>query len=174
MKQDTQNNCDLFWDFSVALYETEDVKIHCLKLQDQLGLDVNIILLLCWLSSSKYGSLDKEIIEKLCQISLTWQKNILSPMRMVRKNVGGISGRDSRHVYKSLLQSELQAERAEQAVLIQCLDGHLINKVANKTKDHLIENMNLYILSLGKYPNADDIESINYIIDRSLNAMLKS
>ena len=34
-----------FWNFSVAVYSSDAVQDECLTLQDQFGLDVNLVLL---------------------------------------------------------------------------------------------------------------------------------
>lgn len=39
---------DAFWDYSVRLYEREDAASHCLSLQDNHQVNVNLLLLVCW------------------------------------------------------------------------------------------------------------------------------
>lgn len=39
---------DTFWKYSVSLYEREDTALHCLSLQDNYQVNVNVLLLICW------------------------------------------------------------------------------------------------------------------------------
>ena len=39
-----------FWEFSLAHYELDDVPQACLALQDEFGLDVNLLLYAAWLA----------------------------------------------------------------------------------------------------------------------------
>ena len=46
-----------FWAFSLEFYARPGVAEACLALQDRHGLDVNILLLCCWLGWSGRGRL---------------------------------------------------------------------------------------------------------------------
>ena len=39
-----------FWRFSLEVYQDEEVQRLCLSLQDDYGLDVNVVLFCLWLS----------------------------------------------------------------------------------------------------------------------------
>ena len=40
-----------FWNFSIAIYSASAVQDECLNLQDQFGLDVNLVLLCAFLGA---------------------------------------------------------------------------------------------------------------------------
>jgi len=40
-----------FWDFSLAVYRRPGVAAACLRLQDEAGVDVNLLLYFCWLAT---------------------------------------------------------------------------------------------------------------------------
>ena len=40
-----------FWIYSLSTYGQENIAAGCLVLQDRFGLDVNLVLLCCWLGS---------------------------------------------------------------------------------------------------------------------------
>ena len=52
----------LFWDFSLEVYAKEGVADACLRLQDDLGIDVNMLLFCCWAGHSGGGELGKRFI----------------------------------------------------------------------------------------------------------------
>ncbi len=166
MITNAKNAAEEFWDYSAQLYKKEDVKKHCLLLQENLGLDVNMILLLCWLAEMGFGQLDVRVLTTIFKMSDNWQREILNPLRLVRRQINGIAGQEILKVYKSLKISELVAEKAEQAVLIQTLDGKFIPKSTDSAHNHLIRNVEIYFSFLKLKPKKENLKSIKYIVDQ--------
>ncbi|MGY8985399.1 MAG: TIGR02444 family protein [Sphingomonadales bacterium] len=161
------NSAEDFWKFSAYFYDKGDVKKHCLNLQNSFAIDVNLILLFCWLVQKGFGNLEPKVITELSKISDIWQKEILGPMRLVRKQIDNIDGDEAKHVYKSLLASELKAEKTEQAVLIQSLNGKNLSKINKAPCNHLTNNLELYFLTLKVNFDEECLESVKYIIQNS-------
>jgi uncharacterized protein (TIGR02444 family) len=155
------------WDYCITFYGKGDVKKHCLLLQKNIGADVNMILLLCWLFHKGYGQITATVMAALYKVSNSWQREILKPMRQVRKQIGHIEGREAGLVYKFFLASELKAEKAEQAVLIQNLDGQMLSKETETPQRHLKQNLDHYFSYLKVEFDEKDLNSIKYIISQT-------
>lgn len=73
-----------FWDYSVALYAKPGIASLCLRLQDDAGCDVNLLLLSCWLG--EIGRLpDPAVARNLRAIASEWQRPVIRPVREVRR-----------------------------------------------------------------------------------------
>ncbi len=100
-----------FWAFSLALYQQPDVAPACLALQDDHGLDVNLLLFACYcaaqgqaLSTANARVVDDGIA--------AWRDGLVGPVRALRRRArdefGEVDVRDA------LLAAELAAERVQQ------------------------------------------------------------
>ena len=72
------------WDFVLGYYRQQGVSEGAITLQDQLGLDVNMVLFLMWLSGSK-RVLAQADIKTVIDTSKDWQHQVVVPIRAVRR-----------------------------------------------------------------------------------------
>jgi uncharacterized protein (TIGR02444 family) len=110
-----------FWRYSLALYERAGEA--CLHLQDHHRLDVNMLLICCWTGSRGRALADAEIIAAQTAAA-PWRDNVIEPLRRARRflkaqtvPVGAVDLR------RRILALELEAERAEQALLLDAVEG---------------------------------------------------
>ena len=121
---------DAFWDFSVRLYEEDRIRQQCLYLQDQYKLNVNLLLLCCFLES-KGQVLSNADVNVLIGASTATQAK-LTIMREDRKKQKGTSQ------YQHFLEQELTIEKQQQADLIRALDAlNLIQGSGNNVKTYV-------------------------------------
>jgi len=109
-----------FWEFSLQVYANGGVEPACLTLQDEAGADVNLLLLCCFVA--RYGvRLTPEAMETLVRQASVWQREVVGPLRAVRRRlkqpVGGVLPEAAAPLRKALQDVELEAERLEQDVL---------------------------------------------------------
>lgn len=78
-----------FWDFSLEVYGRSGVAAACLSLQDRRKLDVNVLLLCCWLGAEGYGAVDRAIIQAAVQSSRSWNREVVTALRKVRRSMKG-------------------------------------------------------------------------------------
>jgi uncharacterized protein (TIGR02444 family) len=117
-----------FWDYALELYRRPAVERACLELQARRGLDVNIVLLCCWLAGRGVAP-DGPALGRIAAIAETWQETFVRPLRAVRSHlkaelaepgpgsiaagwpefVAGLRGR--------VLALEIDGERLEQLLL---------------------------------------------------------
>jgi uncharacterized protein (TIGR02444 family) len=144
---------DELWAFSLDLYARPGVAAACLRLQDEQGLDVNMLLLCCWLARSGRGRLSEGDLAAAEARAEPWRCDILAPLRAVRRalkimpDCGPGSGIPA--LYDELKRLELRAEREEQRRL---LAGSWGRQSAGSAQDgDLTANLCLYLARHG-YP----------------------
>jgi len=70
-----------FWNFSLAVYRASAVQDECLDLQDQFGLDVNLVLLCAFLGAGHGVALTSEDIASARQEVRHWHEQIVFDIR---------------------------------------------------------------------------------------------
>lgn len=94
-----------FWDFSTAFYAEPGVKEACLRLQDDFGADINLVLLCLW------AAMDDDTWEMALTISDSRQPAIAT----LREKRRALAKEDPER--DALLAQELAAEKLEQQLL---------------------------------------------------------
>lgn len=158
-----------FWDFSLALYGRPGVAAACLRLQDRLGLDVNLLLAGCWVAASGGGRMGAVDWRRLVDATADWRTAVVGPLRGARRRMkdagfpgmpDGLTDRLRARV-KAL---ELDAEHAQQLAIagLIALSPDAGRTVAARRSD-AIANMTGYLAGVGaRIDDADrrDIETI--------------
>ena len=72
-----------FWDFSIRTYRTENVAEACLSLQDERGVDVNMLLYCCWYGVTR-GQQEAKFFQHVFEFSENWAQRVVRPLRHVR------------------------------------------------------------------------------------------
>ena len=73
------------WDYSLATYDAEDVASACLRLQDDFGMDVNLLLYAGWIARSEQA-LNAPHLRELDELVAEWREKAvadLSPLAEV-------------------------------------------------------------------------------------------
>jgi uncharacterized protein (TIGR02444 family) len=119
---DDDATAEEFWAFSLALYARPGVAEACLHLQDAHGLDVNLLLLCCWLArrGCRLSAADLAAAEARAAPLRT---RVLEPLRAARRALKTMPGSGAAALYAQLKQVELAAEREEQRVIVAPWSG---------------------------------------------------
>lgn len=107
-----------FWRYAARLYGQNGVEDACLALQD-LGLNVNLLLLIFWLAEQGRPALSAEDLQRLNTAIEPWHQGLTVRLCQARRFVKAQAGRND--LYRRLLDLELEAERVEQGQLIAAL-----------------------------------------------------
>lgn len=75
---------DSLWNFALWLYRQPGVEALCLEWQDRRGANVPLLLCYAWLDN-RGTSLNPKLHERLEQEASHWQKEIITPLRQVRR-----------------------------------------------------------------------------------------
>jgi len=120
-----------FWDFSIAVYGASAVQDECLNLQDQFGLDVNLLLLCAFLGAVHGVALTSNDIASARQEVRPWHDDIVRQLRAARRSLktmalpGVDAIRAATQLRTQVKAAELEAERIEQAMLEQWAKARL-------------------------------------------------
>jgi uncharacterized protein (TIGR02444 family) len=114
-----------FWDFSLRVYVSPGVAPACLALQERHGLDVNLLLLCCWLGHCRADAPTRADIARMVDAVAAWHQEVVRPLRFARRwlksptpTVDPDLAADLRNAVKRL---ELDAEHIEQLALATAL-----------------------------------------------------
>lgn len=104
-----------FWHYSVRQYAQPGVAQACLKLQDEHGLDVNMLLYAAWLASEGRQP-DRGHLTALARKVEDWRRRVVQPLRELRVQWKGFAPAE---MLREQLQSlELEAERVQQDMML--------------------------------------------------------
>ncbi|WP_445766247.1 TIGR02444 family protein [Rheinheimera sp.] len=111
-------SAEQLWQFSLALYPK--VKNLCLQWQDELGANVNLLLLLCYLEQQQLSFSGAEL-QQLAAALDKFSSRFTKPLRALRQNsaTAPLSAAQQQTLKQSLLQAELELEKLEQQLLLQ-------------------------------------------------------
>jgi len=109
-----------FWQFSLRFYRRPEVPALCLKLQDEHGVDVNLLFLLVFFSINKRRLTPGEVRRIDASIS-RWRECVVQPLRAIRRDLkNGIAPIDvnaADTLRSAIKRDELEAERLQQLTL---------------------------------------------------------
>lgn len=109
-----------FWHFSLGFYRTPGVADACIRLQDEAGVDVNLLFFLLWNASLRrqFSPADVEAADRRVA---GWRKTAVVPLREIRralKSAGGPIEPGTAEVFRTKVKGlELEAERLQQEAL---------------------------------------------------------
>ncbi len=110
---------DSLWDFSLALYAQPGVADACLRLQDEAGINVNLLLWCVWLEC-KGIALDSAGLQDAERRIRGWDYHYVVPLRHLRRRLKAEFGSEDESILqlrKQIQQAELAAEQQVQKQL---------------------------------------------------------
>lgn len=109
------------WPFAVHVYALPGVSGLCLRLLDEHGLDVAVLLAILW-RACRGALVDDAALERALLVAAPVQARVLE-LRTLRQAVGSDRATDPRwqETYEHLKAAELAAERLELSMLEACL-----------------------------------------------------
>jgi uncharacterized protein (TIGR02444 family) len=147
-----------FWDFSLAVYGADAVADECIALQDQFGLDVNL-LLLCAFVGARHGiALTADDIASARAEVAPWHKGIVSTLREARRALKPMglrdtdAGRAAAELRTRVKAAELESERIEQAMLEQWASAHLVSRPRAEPRAVVPANLQSLLSAYGIAP----------------------
>ncbi len=109
-----------FWHFSLSFYRAPEVAEACLRLQDEAGVDVNLLFFLLWNASLKRRLSAAEVEAADGKVG-AWRQSVVIPLRNVRrvlKTATGLIDPPTCEVFRTRVKGlELEAERLQQETL---------------------------------------------------------
>jgi len=115
-----------FWTFSLGYYRGAGVSEACLELQDNCGVDVNLVLFLLWLASQK-RRLAPDPVKRLADKVRPWQTDVIGPIRTLRRRLKGYApllDRGAAELFRTRIKAiELESERLQQEAMYALAAG---------------------------------------------------
>jgi uncharacterized protein (TIGR02444 family) len=156
---------DSFWNFSLALYAKPGVAPALIRLQDRLGLDVNMLLYCCWAGAGgrSLTSADLAAVEAAAE---PWQAEVVRPLRSIRRRLKGGFGRLPPERVDSwrarLGELEIEAERIAQEAMAEVLRPEQGNPAAAVTD--VVGNLRTYLQLRGARAGATDAADLRAMV----------
>src|SRR5271156_6486212 len=109
-----------FWRFSLKFYHQAGVSEACIALQDEFGVDVNLLLFLLWLASDD-RQLSADEVQMLDDNVRDGRNLTIVPIRDARRKLKGaetLVAPDKQEAFRTKVKAiELDAERLQQEAL---------------------------------------------------------
>ena len=109
-----------FWQFSLQLYRRPGVAEACIALQEQCGVDVNLLLFLLWQAADGRQASAAEVAALERQVG-PWRDATVVPLRAVRralKTAPALVGAATAEAFRTRIKAvELEAERLQQEAM---------------------------------------------------------
>lgn len=138
-----------FWQFSLEIYAAPGVAQECLMLQDESGVDVNMLLYCAW-RGAQADILSAAAIAHLNEVVQTWRVDVVGPLRAVRRRLKGMASPDPaiiKDLRARVQTTEIFAEQVEQAILF----GKTASDYAHSKRTEAVDtNLNEYLRGYGK------------------------
>jgi uncharacterized protein (TIGR02444 family) len=141
-----------FWNFSIAVYRSSEVQDECLRLQDEFGLDVNLVLLCAFLGAVHGAALSAGDLASARQEIGQWHEDIVRPLRAARRALKTIDVADAEAALQLRTQVkavELEAERIEQTMLKRWADARLAAWPRSKPSEAIVANLQALLSTYG-------------------------
>jgi uncharacterized protein (TIGR02444 family) len=117
---DTPTATTPFWRFSLKFYGQAGVSDACIALQDDCGVDVNLLLFLFWLASERQA-LTPDEVKKLDATIKSWRELTIIPIRDTRRKLKGaktfVEPAKQEALRDKVKAVELEAEKLQQEAL---------------------------------------------------------
>ncbi len=150
------SNDSPFWRFSLSFYALPDVAPACLKLQDEAGADVNLMLLLLFLADS-CRQVTPGQIARLDGTIRVWREKTVITLRALRRQLkedsNGLDAGIREGFRNQIKRVELEAERIEQYWL-EREAGAMTFAIAASRAAAAEGNLGAYGAYLGRLPPA--------------------
>jgi uncharacterized protein (TIGR02444 family) len=130
----TQTETTPFWRFSLQFYRQSGVSDACIALQDDCGVDVNLLLFLFWLAADGQ-QLSADEVKKLDDKVRDWRNLTIIPIRDARRKLKGaptLVEPGKQEAFRTKVKAiELDAERLQQEALYAFTQSGPLGKEAS-------------------------------------------
>jgi uncharacterized protein (TIGR02444 family) len=158
-----------FWDFALPLHETKGVGEAVIALQDRHGVNVNLMLLSCWIGASGRGRLGEHGARQAIEAARIWNRDVVQALRNVRRvmrpGIPPIDKAVSDSLRRRILEVEIDCERAEIVMLGQALDRAVREGLTAESRaEDVAANLRDYFRAAGVTPGDDDLAYVQSLI----------
>ncbi|MCC6776157.1 MAG: TIGR02444 family protein [Hyphomicrobiales bacterium] len=147
-----------FWRFSIAFYRRPGVADACLALQEEAGVDVNLLLFLLWHARRCRELSQSEVAELEAQVR-RWREMTVVPLRGVRralKSPPSLVASATVETFRTRIKAiELEAERLQQEAMYDLVSTGLCGRASASSAEAARANVAAYqTISRKVFPDA--------------------
>jgi uncharacterized protein (TIGR02444 family) len=136
-----------FWRFSLRFYRLPGAAEACIRLQEEAGADVNLLLFLLW-HGTQLRRLSGQEVERLEQKIAPWRDRAVIPLRAIRralKSPQGLVEAGSAEAFRTRIKAvELEAERLQQEAMYDLVRVSLFGEEAPSAAAAARDNVAAY------------------------------
>ena len=144
-----------FWRFSVKFYAEPGVAQACIDLQDQAGVDVNLLFFLLW-HATQNRALGEADVAELDRTIGAWRDITVIPLRNVRralKSPPPVMAPDLAEGFRTRIKAvELEAERLQQEALYDLAQSGRLGREADSPAEAARQSVAAYQAHLRAFP----------------------
>src|SRR5258708_18292982 len=127
-----------FWRFSLRFYRQPKVADACIALQEEAGVDVNLLLFLLWHATLMHALSVAEVAALEAKIG-PWRDMTVIPLRTVRRALKSppalVAGAAAELFRTKIKAVELEAERLQQEAMYELARASLLGRNAASSQD---------------------------------------
>jgi uncharacterized protein (TIGR02444 family) len=142
-----------FWRFSLRFYRQPGVADACITLQEQSGIDVNLLMFLFWHATHSHALSAAEVKELERRIA-PWREMTVVPLRTMRralKSPGHLVEPAAAEVFRTKVKAlELEAERLQQEAMYAPVRASLLGRKVANAQEAAQANIVTYAASCGR------------------------
>jgi uncharacterized protein (TIGR02444 family) len=147
-----------FWRFSLRFYRQPKVADACIALQEEAGVDVNLLLFLLW-HASLGQALSATDVEALEGRIAPWREATVIPLRGVRRALKSppqlVVGAAAESFRTKIKAVELEAERLQQEAMFALVSASPLGRKAASPQDAARGNIAAYeAMCRAEFPNS--------------------
>ena len=136
-----------FWRFSLRFYRQPKVADACIALQEEAGVDVNLLLFLLW-HATLMRALSAAEVEALEGKIGPWRDATVVPLRAIRralKSPPALVAGASAELFRTKIKAvELEAERLQQEAMFELAASSPLGRKASSLQDAARANVAAY------------------------------
>jgi uncharacterized protein (TIGR02444 family) len=136
-----------FWRFSLRFYRQPEVADACIALQEEAGVDVNLLLFLLWHATLARALSPAEVAELEGRVG-GWRDMTVIPLRAVRralKSPPGLVAAATAELFRTRIKAvELEAERLQQEAMHELARSSPLGRQANSLAEAARANVAAY------------------------------
>jgi uncharacterized protein (TIGR02444 family) len=142
-----------FWRFSLHFYRQPKVADTCIALQEEAGVDVNLLLFLLWQATRKRALTTTDVAELERRVG-AWRDMTVIPLRTLRRALKAppplVAGVAAEHFRTRIKAVELEAERLQQEAMYELAPTMPLGQTAPSPAEAARTNIDAYAAMLGK------------------------
>jgi uncharacterized protein (TIGR02444 family) len=136
-----------FWRFSLGFYRQPEVADACIALQEQAGVDVNLLMFLLW-HATLGRALSAAEVEELERRIGAWREMTVIPLRAVRRALKvppALVAPATAEQFRTRIKAvELEAERLQQEAMYERVRATPLGREAQSPQDAARANVTAY------------------------------